>query len=269
MGYSTTLAPGSILCWRIICGQKVDTAILKANFLGYNGQTMKVVILAAGKGTRMGKLSEETPKPMLSVLGKTLLEYKLESLPKEISEVVITVGHLKDKIVDVLGHSHQGRKITYVEQKELLGTAHALFACKEHLIGEDRFLVMMGDDIYSGDDMAECLEHAWSIGIRETDSLRGKAKVIFDDKGHIQEIIEKYPEDEAGFICVGMYGLTPEIFDEQMVAIPGGEYGLPQTILAAKDKRPIRAVQARFWLQITAPEDLRMAEQFFEIEAAN
>ncbi len=230
---------------------------------------MKAVILAAGKGTRMGKLSEETPKPMLKVLGKTLLEHKLDSLPAEIDEVIITVGYLKDKIVEVLGNDYKGRKITYVEQKELLGTAHSLFICKEYLINEEKFLVMMGDDIYSGDDMSECLEHAWSILIRETDSLKGKAKVIFDDNGHIEDIIEKYQIDERGFICSGMYGLTPEIFNEEMVAIPGGEFGLPQTILAAKNKRVIRAVQARFWLQITAPEDLTMAEQFFEVEEAN
>ena len=63
---------------------------------------MKAVILAAGKGTRMGDLSLETPKPMLKVLGKTLLEHKLDSLPDVIDEVVITVGYLKDRIVDVL-----------------------------------------------------------------------------------------------------------------------------------------------------------------------
>lgn len=230
---------------------------------------MKAVILAAGKGTRMGKLSEETPKPMLKVLGKTLLEHKLDSLPSSVDEVIITVGHLKDKIVDVIREEHGRLRITYVEQKELLGTAHSLFLCKEHLLNEEKFLVMMGDDIYSGDDMSECLANSWSILIRETDSLKGKAKVIFDSNGHIKEIIEKYSEEERGFICSGMYGLTPEIFDEEMVAIPGGEYGLPQTILRAKDKRPIKAIQARFWLQITAPEDLTMAEQFFEIEAAN
>ncbi len=230
---------------------------------------MKAVILAAGKGTRMGKLSEETPKPMLKVLGKTLLEHKLDSLPLEIHEVVITVGHLKDKIVNVIGNDYKGRKITYVEQKELLGTAHALFECKEHLKDEDKFLVMMGDDIYGREEMEECLRNAWAINICKKDSIKDKAKTIFDDNGKIIDILEKYPIDEPGFIPTGMYGLTPEIFNEEMVAIPGGEFGLPQTILAAKDKRTINAVWASFWLQITAPDDLEMAEQFFEIEEHN
>ncbi len=227
---------------------------------------MKAVILAAGKGTRMGHLSHETPKPMLTVLGKTLLEHKLDLLPLKISEVVIVVGHLRNKIIDHLGESYKGKKISYVVQEELKGTAHSLSLCKEHLQNEEKFLVIMGDDIYSREDMEEALKYEWSIGVRETESLKGKAKVIFDNEGHILEIIEKYPSDEQGFICTGMYSLTPKIFDEKMVAIPNGEFGLPQTILSAKGKMKIKAVQCRFWLQITAPEDLVMAETFLRME---
>lgn len=227
---------------------------------------MKAVILAAGKGTRMGELSNETPKPMLKVLGKTLLEHKLDSLPASIDEVIIVVGHLKNKITDTLGENYKGKKITYVVQEELKGTADALFLCKEKLQGDEKFLVMMGDDIYSKEDIEECLKNDWSILIREIDSLKGKAKVIFDEEGHIEDIIEKYQVDEKGFVCSGMYTITPKIFDYEKVAIPGGEYGLPQTILSAKNDFKIKAVQSRFWLQITAPEDLKIAETFLSIK---
>ena len=227
---------------------------------------MKAVILAAGKGTRMGELSNETPKPMLKVLGKTLLEHKLDSLPSSMDEVILVVGHLKNKITDTLGENYQGRKITYVVQDELLGTAHSVFLCKENLINEEKFLVMMGDDIYSKEDMQECLDNTWSIGVREADTLKDKAKVVFDEQGHIQEILEKYQGTESGFICTGMYGLTPAIFNYEMVKIPNGEYGLPQTILSAKNDFKIKAVQARFWLQISAPEDLKTAETFLSIK---
>lgn len=227
---------------------------------------MKAVILAAGKGTRMGDLSKDTPKPMLKVLGKTLIEHKLLNLPKEIDEVVIIVGYLQDKIVEVLGDSYQGIKITYVIQNEQKGTAHALFCAKDVLKDEDKFLVMMGDDIYSKDDMSECLKYDFSILIREVDSILGRAKVIFDDEGHIKDIVEKYPDDESGFVCTGFYSLTPKIFEQEMVSIPGGEVGLPQTILSMKDEINIKAVQSRFWLQITSPEDLLVAETFLKID---
>ena len=227
---------------------------------------MKAIILAAGKGTRMGDLSILTPKPMLKVLGKTLLEHKLDSLPSSIDEVILVVGHLKNKITETIGDSYQDKKITYVVQDELLGTAHSLFLCKENLKNEEKFLIMMGDDIYSKEDMEECLKNGWAIGIRESDTLKDKAKVIFDEEGHIQEIIEKYQGTDGGFICTGMYCLTPEIFNYEMVKIPGGEYGLPQTILSAKKDFKIKAVQARFWLQISSPEDLKIAETFLSIK---
>lgn len=227
---------------------------------------MFAVILAAGKGTRMGDLAKEVPKPMLKVLGKTLLEHKLEMLPKEITNVIIVVGYLKDKITEVIGNEYNGLQITYVVQEEPRGTADALFQCKELLKNEERFLVLMGDDIYSRDDMEECLEYDYAILIRETDSLKGKAKIVFDDEGHIQDILEKYPNPEVGFVCAGMYAITPKIFDYEMVGIVGGEVGLPQTILSMKEDVKIKAVQSRFWLQITAPEDLVMAETFLKID---
>lgn len=227
---------------------------------------MKAVILAAGKGTRMGDLSVETPKPMLKVLGKTLLAHKLDMLPEGIKEVIIVVGHLKNKITDEFGEIYNSKKITYVVQEELLGTAHAVFQCKENFLNEEKFLVMMGDDIYSKEDIEECLNNGWTICVREVDSIKGRSKVIFDASGHINEIIEKYPNEEAGFTGTGMYCLTPKIFEYEMVKIPGGEYGLPQTILSGKFDIPIKAVQSRFWLQITAPEDLKIAETFLSIE---
>lgn len=227
---------------------------------------MKCVILAAGKGTRMGVLSNETPKPMLKVLGKTLLEHKLDMLPSDIDEIVIVVGHLKNVITDFLGESYKGKKITYILQEKLLGTADALFLCKNLFSKNEKFLVLMGDDIYCKEDIEECLEYDFAILIREVDSIKGKAKVFFDEEGHITDIVEKYGEDEKAFVNVGMYSLTSRIFDYEMVAIPGGEYGLPQTILSMKDDVKIKAIQSRFLLQITSPEDLKVAETFLSIK---
>lgn len=227
---------------------------------------MKAVILAAGKGTRMGDLSIDTPKPMLKVLGKTLIEHKLESLPDSIDEVVIVVGYLQNKITEVLGDSFGRMKISYVVQSEQKGTADALFCAKHLLKDEKKFLVMMGDDIYCREDMEECLKYDCAILIRETDSLKGRAKVAFDDLGHIKDIIEKFPEDVSGFVGTGLYVIGSKIFDYEMVTIPGGEVGLPQTILSMKSGINIKAVQSRFWLQITSPEDLAIAETFLKID---
>src|SRR3989344_2665566 len=108
---------------------------------------MQAVILAAGLGTRMGELTKRTPKPLLKIGDQNLLERNLENLPPEIKEVVLVIGYLGGQIRKHFGNKWRGRTIRYVEQKEPKGTAHALFICQELL--EDRFLVLMGDDLYA------------------------------------------------------------------------------------------------------------------------
>jgi len=225
---------------------------------------MICVILAAGKGTRMGDLSEVTPKPMLKVLGKTLLEHKILNLPEEIDEVIIVVGHLKNTITDFLGAYCCGKKISYVVQEELLGTAHSLLQCKNLLIKEKKFLVLMGDDIYSKEDLTSAVKGGWGIGVSSVANIKGKSKIVFDREGHIDEILEKYPREAEGYICTGMYVLSPKIFDYEMRIIPGGEFGLPQTILSAKKDFKIKALLSKFLVQVTTPEDLKLAEKYLK-----
>src|SRR3989344_4411739 len=114
---------------------------------------MQAVILAAGLGTRMGNLTKNTPKPLLLTGGKTILERNLEALPDEIGEVVLVVGYLGGQIREKIGQSFAGKKITYVEQKELKGTGHALMQCKDALHGS--FLVFYVDDLHDRADFSE------------------------------------------------------------------------------------------------------------------
>ena len=223
---------------------------------------MKALIFAAGKGSRMQHLSTDTPKPLLTVLDKTLLEHKLDALPADITEVLIVVGYLKEKIINHIGCSYNNKKITYIVQEQLLGTAHCLSLCKSHLLNEHKFLVMMGDDIYCKDDMIECLKYDFSILISQVESVLNKGYVIFhNDK--IKEIIEQYQHDIPGYVCTGLYCLTPKIFDYTMVAINETELGLPQTILSTNEE--LKVIKSRFWLQITTPNDLIIAETLLRI----
>jgi MurNAc alpha-1-phosphate uridylyltransferase len=108
---------------------------------------MKAMILAAGKGERMRPLTETTPKPLLRVGDKCLIEYHLERLAIHgFREIVINTGWLGDQIPEVLGSGEcYGLNIEYShERPEPLetagGIAHAL-----HLLGPDPFLVINGD----------------------------------------------------------------------------------------------------------------------------
>lgn len=219
----------------------------------------------------MEHLSADTPKPMLKVLGKTLLHHKLDLMPLEITEVVIVVGYLKEKIIEGIGNEYHGKKITYVIDEEAVkgnfyGTAFTIHSCKNLFEDKDeRFLVLMGDDIYPTGDMKAMMEvPEWAILVREMPSILGKANVIFDKDGYLLEIKEKSQTDEPGCVCAGMYTLTPKIFDYDMVSIGGGEFGLPQTILSARNDARIKSVVSDGWFQITSPEDIEAAEIIFK-----
>lgn len=241
---------------------------------------MKAVIFAAGKGTRMGEASNHTPKPMQMLLGKTLMEHKLDILPDQFDEVIIVVGHLKEKIMDRFGSEYMRLgnaspiRITYVIQDEARGTADALWCCKDALMQDDvsadanganvgRFLVMMGDDIYDQQSIIDCASYDCSMLLRQMDSIKGLAKIVFDENGCITDILEKWQTDEPGFVCAGMYSLTPAIFDCEMYKLPNGEFGLPQTIMTLSKTKGVcvQAVKAQNWLSISSLEDIKAAEE--------
>ena len=224
---------------------------------------MQAVILVAGKGTRMGELTKNTPKPLLKVAGLTLIEHKLAALPAEVDEIIFVVGYLGDQIRNFFGTSFNGRKILYVEDT-LQGTAKALEAACPLL--QDRFLVLMGDDLYGAEDIQNALKHERAIVVKEMPDKTAGGKVIMNDRGALIDIVE----DRTGslshnLINTGLYLLTKEIFNYEPVKLANSnEYGLPQTMLLMLEEYPVAVVKADFWVNISAPEDLIKAEQLLQ-----
>lgn len=224
---------------------------------------MQAVILAAGRGTRMKELTDSVPKPMLTVHGKSLIEHKLEALPPEVDEVIIIVGYQGDVIRNAFGDSFEGRTIRYAVQENLDGTMGALALAKPYLT--DRFVVMMGDDLYAREDVETCLRSSdWSVLAEDTEHMSSGGKIVMNEEGHITAI-EEGNHSGKGLMNTNMFALDPRVFDYPMVPKAEGsdEYGLPQTVLAASKESgiPLWAVPATSWIQITAPEDLKKAEE--------
>lgn len=223
---------------------------------------MQAVILAAGRGTRMGVLTETLPKPLLQVGGKTLIENELDILPDEITEVLIVVGYLGHAIQQKLGGEYNGKRLLYVEQDVLDGTAGALWRAAPLL--KDRFMVLMSDDVYSADDAMVCISKSdWVMQVHEAPLISGGRMILAQD-GTIDRIEEGNHDGMPGIIGTSMYTLDTRLFAFPMVPKSEGspEFGLPQTVLAASKQSgiPITLVHATFWLQISDPDDLRKAE---------
>ena len=233
---------------------------------------MQAVILAAGRGTRMDELTMATPKPMLPVAGRPLLEYKIDALPEECDDVILIVGYLKDVIKRHFGAIYGNRKVRYVEQGELNGTAGALWAAKEML--NDRFLVMMGDDIYTREDIETCIakENVWTLLVQQLPEMHRAGIVRLDENGHIVEVIESSIEDaerlEPGLASTNLYCVDTRLFSSPLIPKHAGslEYGLPQTVVNAANVLgiPFEPVFTDRWIQITAPKDLVAAAEMLK-----
>jgi bifunctional UDP-N-acetylglucosamine pyrophosphorylase/glucosamine-1-phosphate N-acetyltransferase len=221
---------------------------------------MQAVILAAGRGTRMGNLTDEAPKPLLKINGKTLLEYKFEAFPQEIDELIIVIGEKGEMIRSYFGERYERFNITYVEQKELLGSAHALWQAKPLL--KNNFLVMVGDDIHSKESMMEIVRNDWAIMTKEQAPIPGLGHVSVSQDGNLADVDYDNPAGVNSFLFdIGLYAMTTDIFNYEPVQVPGKkEFGLPHTLALAAHDFPIKVLTADFWLKINTPEDLAKAE---------
>jgi bifunctional UDP-N-acetylglucosamine pyrophosphorylase/glucosamine-1-phosphate N-acetyltransferase len=230
---------------------------------------MQAVILAAGRGSRMGKLTEASPKPMLEVTGKTLIEHKLDALPKEVDEIILVVGYMGSVVQQYFGGFYKDKKIFYVEQENPAGgTAEAVWLCRELL--HDRFLVMNGDNIYGSEDIRACADSPdWAVLVKENQRIR-TGRVLVNDGGCVTGIAENSEHDgEIGNANTGLYALDTRLFEYQPIPkAPGSaELGLPQTMMQAVGQVDIHAIPATFWIEIKNPEDLQKAEEILKKRA--
>ncbi len=220
---------------------------------------MKIIILAAGKGTRMGHLSIDTPKPLLTYGEDNLLEHKFKILPESTTEIILVIGYLGEKIKAHFGDSYNGIPLRYVEQKEMKGTAHALWECKDFLEGQ--FMVLMGDDLYSASDLhtlSQIGENEWAV-LAYPDVPGVKAgKIVKDESGNLVEIYEDFEGTSPyNLIYTGVCVLTPEVFTKPMFQLSNGEFGLPQSFTQFAKEKNIKVFETSDWIRITAPEDLK------------
>lgn len=109
---------------------------------------MKALILAAGRGKRLGKITNKTNKCMLKLVSKPVLEYNIERAIEldEINQIIILVGYKAEEIVNYYGVNYKKKKIQYVFQRDQKGLVHAIDSARDALEGDDFFL-LLGDEV--------------------------------------------------------------------------------------------------------------------------
>jgi len=173
----------------------------------------QAVILAAGEGQRLRPFTATKPKVMLSIAGRPILQYVIESLAQNgIRNIVLVVGYKREQVFDYLGSGEQfGVDITYVIQERQLGTAHALAQAKAVI--ENDFLVLPGDNLIEDKTIARFASmKPIAMLVRRVDNPV-RYGVVTIEKGMVKNIVEKPKEAGSNMINTGIYAFTTEIFD--------------------------------------------------------
>jgi glucose-1-phosphate thymidylyltransferase len=193
---------------------------------------MKGVILCAGKGTRMQPFSLTTPKVMLPVINRPLVDYCLEKFYKAgIEDIAVVVHPEQQPLIHYLSHINPKPEIFY--QREQLGIAHALKLVEAYM-GDDSFVLLLGDNLIK--EPIETLIQAFqgndgSILLSEVDNPSdfGVAEIIED---RAVNIVEKPVDPKSNLAVMGMYHFSPVIFESirSIQPSPRGEYEITDAI---------------------------------------
>lgn len=214
----------------------------------------KVVIPAAGLGTRFLPATKAMPKEMLCVVDKPIIQYAVEeAVASGIEQVIIVTGRSKSSMEDHFDIAYEleatlrergrhdlireSRKVSdlasvcYVRQKEALGLGHAVLAARD-LVGDEPFAVMLPDDLIdapgkpalrqmldlferTGDPVIALLKVAMA-DISAYGVIRGEADRNDPRVSLISELVEKPKMEDApsDLAIIGRYVLTPDIFED-------------------------------------------------------
>jgi glucose-1-phosphate thymidylyltransferase len=166
---------------------------------------MKVVIPLAGFGTRLRPHTYTKPKPLVNVAGKPVLGHILDKLlGLEMEEIIFIVGYLGQQIQDYVD-THYDFRARYVEQKEMLGQAHAISLARDYVSGEG--LIIFVDTIFETDlsRLAE-VDADGVIYVKEVEDPRRFGVVVVED-GRITRLIEKPRSMEHKLAIIGLYDI--------------------------------------------------------------
>ena len=220
---------------------------------------MDAIILAAGKGTRLRPHTLTTPKPLLLVKGRPILDHIIAALPP-VDRLVVVVNYLAEQIEDYLkSQSHIPNWVT-VLQNEPRGTGDALMSCKDRVTA-DRVMVLNGDDLIGREDLMNFAAVEMGILVHSVEEPSAYGIVTRRDDGTLKSIAEKprglTPPQLAN---IGGYLFPNRVFDLTLPLSPRGEYEITDAVAQLALGGEFRVVEARTWVPIG---------NFAEWEAAN
>jgi glucose-1-phosphate thymidylyltransferase len=167
---------------------------------------MKVIIPLAGKGTRLRPHTHITPKPMLKVAGKPVMQYILEDLRKlgNVEQIVYITGHLKEKVEEYTRAMFGDIPAVFIEQKVQDGTAGAVALAREYV--DQPVLIIFVDTIFDADlSVVKTIDADGIIWVKEVEDYKRFGVVVTDADGNMTKIVEKPDTPISRRANIGLY----------------------------------------------------------------
>jgi UDP-N-acetylglucosamine diphosphorylase/glucosamine-1-phosphate N-acetyltransferase len=238
---------------------------------------LKGYILTAGEGMRMRPLTSNIPKPLLPVAGKPFLEHNIEAMKAVgIKDIILLVGWKANRVREHFGDGKDfGVRIDYLEQKERLGTAHAISMVEDKVA--EPFFCLYGDIVMSKQSVEGMISHHRKV----KGSVMALASVLDPKRygcvevedGVLTNIVEKPEVPVSNLVNAGAYILDPEIFDavRQTKKSVRGEYEVTDSFKILLDRKHMFAYKLTGeWIDVARPWDLLEANRILmtDVESA-
>jgi NDP-sugar pyrophosphorylase family protein len=249
----------------------------------------KVVVAAAGQGTRMLSLSKDKSKHLICVKNRPFLAYLLDNLVTAgYSDIILVVGFKKDLMEDFkeeflccspaikkLGLNKEEIKIKIIDQHEILGPKEKEYGtacpikCVKDIVKNEEFIYVYGDNLFSAEDLKSMNiddKFCYIAGILQEHPEK-YGVLIEDGEDYLEKIIEKPKEFAGNLINAGLYKFTNEVFDKisEIKKSSRGEYEITDVIsLLAKEKKVKIKKIKDYWHDFGNPEDVEKLSNFIK-----
>lgn len=219
------------------------------------------MILAAGRGQRMRPITDHTPKPLLRIGGKSLIDYHLERLAQAgLSDVVINVCWLRERIQAHVGNgSAYGLNVEYSVEAEALETAGGIIQALP-LLGDGEFL-LLNADVYCSNPLPQLLSHPLGKHLAKL-LLTPRPDYLAGDFGLQDQLVQhkRADQDSPLYTYCGLGRYSIDIFRNLE---PGSRPLRPLLEQAIEEQRLAGEILRGSWLDVGTPERLLRANQDF------
>lgn len=246
----------------------------------------KVVIAAAGQGTRMMHLSNDKSKHLIRVKDKPFLAYLMDNLILAgYTEIILVVGFKKELMDDFKNNflnfsvpvkeSKNNIEIKIIDQHEILGPKEKEYGtacpikCVKNIVKDESFIYVYGDNLFSVEDLQSMNiddEFCYIAGLKQEHPEK-YGVLIQNGDNFLEKIIEKPKEFVGDLINAGLYKFTSNVFKilAEIKKSPRGEYEITDAISMLAKERKVKIKKIKdYWHDFGNPDDVQKLTAFIE-----